>query len=391
MIMSGLEFTGQAPFRIVYLHGLIRDEHGRKMSKTTGNVIDPLAVIEQYGTDALRFTLLTGSTPGNDLNLSLDRIAANRNFCNKIWNATRFVVSNMGTAFDTGAGTLNLSGLTIPDRWILSRQNRLTAEVTRLIENYNFGEAGRQLYEFFWSEFADWYIEIAKIRLYDTDARAQATVRRVLVRVLDRMLRLLHPFIPFLTEAAWQHLPHEGRALIVADWPGESHAAPDETAEDQMAILIELIRAIRNIRAEYNVEPARRIAAYIVAGEHHDKLVRHQEILIALARLDQDQLYLAPELAEKPEQVVAQVMSGGIEIYLPLAGLIDLESERKRAKEELAQLEKRISASQGKLNNAGFVQKAPLEVVEKEREKLADLELQAAKIQERLKEFEAKP
>jgi valyl-tRNA synthetase len=385
MIMSGLEFTGDVPFRIVYLHGLIRDEHGRKMSKTIGNVIDPLEVIEQYGTDALRFTLLTGSTPGNDMNLSLDRIAANRNFCNKIWNATRFVVSNLGTAFDTGAGTLNLSGLTIPDRWILSRQNRLVAEVTRLIENYNFGEAGRQLYEFFWGEFADWYIEIAKIRLYDADARAQATVRRVLVRVLDRTLRLLHPFIPFITEAAWQHLPHEGRALIAADWPGESHAAPDEVAEAQMSLLIELVRTIRNIRAEYNVEPARRIAAYVVAGEHYSKLAKHQEILITLARLDQAELHLVETLSKKPEQAIAQVMSGGIEVYLPLAGMIDLESERKRAQEELAQLEKRLTAGRSKLNNAGFVQKAPPEVVEKEREKVADLELQAAKIQERLK------
>jgi valyl-tRNA synthetase len=173
MIMSGLEYTGEAPFHTVYLHGLIRDEHGKKMSKTSGNVINPLEVMDEYGTDAMRFTLLTGSTPGSDMNLSLDRIASNRNFCNKIWNATRFVINNLGTAFDSGAATWNLSGLTIPDRWILSRLNRLTIDVTRLIDSYNFGEAGRQLYDFFWSEFADWYIEIAKIRLYGTDARAR--------------------------------------------------------------------------------------------------------------------------------------------------------------------------------------------------------------------------
>ena len=166
------------------------------MSKTSGNVIDPLEVMDKYGTDALRFTLLTGSTPGNDMNLSMDRIAANRNFSNKIWNATRFVVSNLGTAFQSGSGTWNLSGLTMPDRWILSRLNRLVTDVTRLIENYNFGEAGRQLYDFFWSEFADWYIEVAKIRLYGADVRAQATARRVLVHVLDRALRMLHPLHP---------------------------------------------------------------------------------------------------------------------------------------------------------------------------------------------------
>jgi valyl-tRNA synthetase len=227
MIMSGLEYTEQAPFHTVYLHGLIRDEHGRKMSKTSGIVIDPLEVMDEYGTDALRFTLLTGSAPGNDMNLSMERIAANRNFCNKIWNATRFVANNTGTAFESGAGTWNLSGLALPDRWIVSRHNRLVTDVTRLMNEYSFGEAGRQLYDFFWSEFADWYIEIAKIRLYGADARAQATARRVLVYVLEHALRLLHPFIPFVTEAAWQHLPHEGESLMMANWPHERHTGID--------------------------------------------------------------------------------------------------------------------------------------------------------------------
>lgn len=388
MIMSGLEYTGQAPFHTVYLHGLIRDEHGRKMSKTAGNVIDPLDVMDEYGTDAMRFTLLTGSTPGNDMNLSLDRIAANRNFCNKIWNATRFVVNNLGTAFETsGAATWNLSNLTIPDRWILSRLNRLVVDVTRLIDDYNFGEAGRQLYEFFWSEFADWYIEIAKIRLYGADDRAQATVRRVLVYVLDRALRMLHPFIPFVTEAVWQHLPHEGEALMVAEWPRESHRPVDEEAEAQMSILIELIRAIRNIRSEYNVEPGRSIPAFIAAGEYFELLQKQAEIVISLARLDEASLKLVASLPDKPDKSVGQVISGGIEVYLPLAGMIDLEAERARAQKELADLEKRIAASKGKLGNTGFTQKAPPEVVERERERLADLELQAAKVQERLTEL----
>ena len=387
MIMSGLEYMDDVPFRYVYLHGLIRDEHGKKMSKTAGNVIDPLEVIDTYGTDAMRFTLLTGSTPGNDMNLSLDRIASNRNFCNKIWNATRFVVNNLGTAFDSGAGTWNLSGLTMPDRWIISRLNRLTADVTRLIDDYNFGEAGRQLYDFFWSEYADWYIEIAKIRLYGTDARAQATVRRVLVHVLDRTLRMLHPFIPFVTEAAWQHIPHDEDALIIADWPGDSQRPPDEEAEAQMVTLIEVIRTIRNIRSEYNVEPARRISAHISAGDHYQMLSSHLEILAALARLDRDTLQLAPKLERKPEQAVGQVISGGIEIYLPLADMIDLEAEQVRARKELSHMTQRIAASKAKLNNAGFVQKAPAVVVEREREKLADLELQAVKIEERIKDL----
>ncbi len=390
MIMNGLEYTGQAPFQVVYLHGLIRDEHGAKMSKSSGNVIDPLVVMDKYGTDAMRFTLLTGSTPGNDMNLSLERIAANRNFCNKIWNATRFVVSNRGTAFETGSATWNLARLTIPDRWILDRLNQVTVEVTRLLDNYNFGEAGRQLYDFFWSEFADWYIEIAKVRLYRTDDRAQATVRRILVHVLDRSLRMLHPFMPFVTEATWQHLPKKDEeSLMIAEWPRESHTAQDVEAETQMSVLIEVIRAIRNIRSEYNVEWGKRITAHIAAGSYESSLAKQAEILIALAQLDKDALLLTDTLLVKPKQAASQVISSGIEIYLPLAGMIDLEAERERTRKDLAQLEKRIAASQGKLANAGFIEKAPPAVVQKERDKLADLELQATKIQERLKELGA--
>ncbi len=384
MIMSGLEYTDQAPFHTVYLHGLVRDEHGKKMSKTTGNVIDPLEVIEEYGTDAMRFSLLTGSTPGNDMNLSIERIAANRNFCNKIWNATRFVVGNLGTAFDTGQGTWQLSKLAVPDRWILSRLNRVTTDVTRLIDEYNFGEAGRQLYDFFWSEFADWYIEIAKTRLYGTDARAQGTARRILVYVLERTLHLLHPYIPFITEAAWQHLPHDEESLMISAWPKAYANRVDEEAEAQMALLIEAVRTIRNIRSEYNVEPGRRIAAQIAAGEHHELFSQQREVLLNLARLDEAQLTLAESLAETPEQAVAQVISGGVEIYLPLAGMIDLAAERTRLQKELDNLDKLIRGSRGKLNNQGFVQKAPAEVVERERERLADFELQVGKIQERL-------
>ena len=388
MIMSGLEYTDQAPFHTVYLHGLIRDEQGKKMSKTTGNVIDPLEVIDEYGTDALRFTLLTGSTPGNDMNLSLERIAANRNFCNKIWNATRFVLSNQGTAFQSGTATWELSRLTMPDRWIMSRLSRVTNEATRLIDDYNFGEAGRQLYDFFWSEFADWYIEIAKTRLYGTDDRAQATVRRMLVYMLDRILTMLHPYIPFVTEAAWLHLPHDGESLMIAEWPSIHETRLDEEAEAQMTVLMETIRTIRNIRSEYNVEPGKKIAAIIATGPQQEMLSQHQEILVALARLDPEQLTLTPDLADKPEQAVGQVISGGLEIYLPLAGLIDLATERERLQKELANLDKRIHGSQAKLGNPGFVGKAPAEVVEKERERLADLVLQMSKLREQLAGFE---
>lgn len=385
MIMSGLEYTDQAPFHTVYLHGLIRDEHGKKMSKTLGNVVDPLEIIDEYGTDAMRFTLLTGMTPGNDMNLSLSRIAANRNFCNKIWNATRFVVANLDEGGQPMA-TLNLGQLTVPDRWILSRVNQLTAEVTRLIESYNFGEAGRQLYDFFWSEFADWYIEIAKIRLNGEDEFAKRTAQQILVHVLERSLRLLHPYIPFITEAAWQHLPHQGPSLMIAPWP-KSVGKADEQATAAMGTLIELVRAIRNIRSEYNVAPAKWISATIVSGRQHELLTAQRQLLVRLARLKEDELQLVEHLEAKPAQAASQVIGQGIEIYLPLAGMIDLVAERTRLTKEIGNLEQQIAGNRKKLSNENFINKAPAAVVEKERTRLADLELQLSKTKEQLAQF----
>ncbi len=386
MVMAGLEFTDDVPFRTVYLHGLIRDEHGKKMSKSSGNVIDPLVVMDEYGTDALRFTLLTGSTPGSDMNLSMERIASNRNFCNKIWNATRFVISNLGVSFRSRDSTWDLAELTVPDRWILSRLNQITAETTRLIEDYNFGEAGRQLYDFFWSEFADWYIEVAKIRLQSEDAFVQSTTRQVLVYVLERTLRLLHPYIPFITEVAWQHLPHEGESLMVARWP-RSYDRLDQQANEQMAIMIDLVRTIRNSRAEYRVEPAKWISAYIVAGDQTTMLVKHREVISKLARLEDSSLHIAPQLDQKPAQAIGLVISNGIEIYLPLADMIDLTAERERLTKELARLSQWMTATQGKLNNGNFVNKAPAAVVQQERDKLADLEVQQTKMKAQLQQL----
>jgi valyl-tRNA synthetase len=381
MIMQGLEMTGQIPFHTVYLHGLVRDAQGRKMSKTAGNVIDPVEMMGQYGTDALRFTLLTGSTPGNDMSLSEERIIANRNFANKIWNATRFVVNNLGAAFDAGLGTLNLSAMALPDRWIISRHSRLIENVTQLMDTYQYGEAGRQIYEFLWGEYADWYIEIAKIRLYGTDARAQATVRRVLVYVLDRTLRLLHPFMPFVTETAWQHLPHSGDSLMVASWPTPGDLDPE--AETAMQQVMDVVRAIRNIRAEYNVEPARRIVAHIATGEKHDLYSSQRDILVELARLDSESLHIAQSLLDEPEHALTLVV-GGVEVYLPLAGMVDLNAERARLGKELAHVEDGISRSQKLLSNEGFTAKAPAEVVQREQDKLADMQEQAQKLRDRL-------
>ncbi len=386
MIMMGLECAGDIPFHYVYLHGMVRDEHGQKMSRSKGNSVDPLEVMEEYGTDALRFTLLTGSTPGNDVNLSLTRVEANRNFANKMWNATRFVLSQMtNEQIPNPNWSLDIGHWTLPDRWILSRHNRLIQNVTRLMEDWQFGEAGRQIYDFLWGEYCDWFLEISKIRLYGDDDEAKNTTRQVLVHVLDRTLRLLHPFMPFVTEEIWQHLPHEGEALIMAPWP---EAEPtDEAAEAEMALIMEMVRAIRNARAEYTVEPGRRIEAIIAAGEEYDLLSGQRDILITTARLDADKLHIARTLEAKPTQALALVV-GGVEVYLPLAGMVDLEKERQRLTAEIGEMARGITSSEKLLSNEDFLSKAPGQVVQRERDKLADYQQRRAKLQERLRSLQ---
>jgi valyl-tRNA synthetase len=389
MIMQGLEMTGQAPFHTVYLHGLIRNEGGAKISKSLPDAAkyDPLYIVQEYGTDALRFTLLTGSTPGNDMKLSHKRLAANRNFANKIWNAARFVIQSLDdTALMTGAQTWNLSERTLADRWIISRHNRLVQSVTHLMENYQFGEAGRQIYDFLWNEYCDWYIEIAKIRLYGDNQRAKLTVQQVLVYVLERTLRLLHPFMPFITEEIWQNLPQDGdasvtNALIVAPWPGIGEV--NDEVEARMSLVMEAIRAVRNARAEYEVEPGRRIAATIAAGPHYDLFAAQRHLLALLARIDPDRLDIAVNLPVKPDKVASLVV-GNVEIYLPLAGMVDLDLERERLSKELAEVQAQIARSAALLTNQGFTDKAPAHVVERERSKLAELEERAARLTERL-------
>jgi valyl-tRNA synthetase len=385
MIMMGLEMTGDIPFEIVYLHGLIRDEKGRKMSKSMGNVIDPVVVMEEYGTDALRFTLLTGSSPGNDMKLAYDRIEGNRNFANKIWNAARFVISNLPEGFqrlDGQALEERWDALELPDRWILSRLNRLVAEATRLIDAYQFGEAGRQINDFFWGEFADWYIEIAKIRLYGDDPQAADTARQVLVHVLDQVLRLLHPYMPFITEEVWQRLPHEGEALIIASWPTPGRR--DEQAERGMGLVQELVRAIRNARAEYNVEPARRIAAIVRANGHAELLRQQAPIITTLARVDETQLRIEETVTDVPSPAVSLVVGDGIEAYLPLAGMIDIARERERLTAAIAQVEAEIAKAERLLADEQFTTKAPEAVVQRERDKLASAQERLARLRERL-------
>jgi len=393
MIMMGLEMTGDIPFHTVYLHGLIRDQYGQKMSKSKGNAVDPLVVIEDYGADALRFTLLTGSTPGQDTKLSLQKVEAARNFANKLWNAARFVVSNLDEGYgaqDTASAAAHWkksrAALSLPDRWILSRHDWLIGEVNRLIEQYQFGEAGRRLHEFLWGEFCDWYIEMAKVPLYGEDRAAALRTQSVLVYVLERTLRLLHPFMPFVSEEIWQHLPHEGEALIIAPWPEPDPI--DEAAEMEMGPIMEMVRAIRNARAEYEVEPSKPIAAIVVAGEKRDLVAAQAAVLTRLARVDAAKLRIEEKLAEKPAKALALVVSD-YEVFLPLAELVDMARERARLAAELKDMQKEIAGAEKLLSNQDFVSKAPAEVVNKERTKLGDYRQRYSKLEERLRSLES--
>jgi len=397
MIMMGLKFTDKAPFRYVYLHGLVRDEQGRKMSKSLGNALDPLDLIAEYGSDALRFTLLTGSTPGNDMKLSVQRIEANRNFANKIWNATRFVLSNLaGHAVPLGADSTPYhmhyalpaaAQLSLADRWILSRLQSVQSEVTRLIHSWQLGEAGRQLYEFLWNEYCDWYIEAAKVGLRDANSTEAQATRQVLAFVLEQSMRLLHPFMPFLTETIWQNLPGLGgeqRALIATAWPNLT-AYADDSADTIFGRIQEMVRAIRNARAEYNVEPARRIAAQISAGADAARLTESLPVIATLARLDPAQVAIAAELSA-PEKAITLAV-GGTTVYLPMAGLVNLDAERTRLGKEIENLDGQLRKIEGLLSNPGFVNKAPANVLEREKGRQSELQEKRTQLATRLTEL----
>jgi valyl-tRNA synthetase len=392
MIMMGLEFTGEVPFNTVYLHGLIRDEHGRKMSKSYNNAIDPLITMDELGTDALRFTLLVGSSPGNDMNLDVKRVEANRNFANKIWNAGRFVIGCLGQVKEQAA---EKPEWTMADGWIWARLQGLIRDVERLFQNYQYGEAGRQLYEFFWSEFADWYLEIAKNQMAAGGERAYSTAQ-TLIRVLDMSLRMLHPFTPFITEELWGHLrmavldsplAAEARdwpeALISASWP-MPRAEEDWEAQRvaDFTLVQDVVRAIRNLRAEKNVPPSRLLPATLAAGEQMKMILTQVPILATLAQLDPGKLEVCDSLSEKPAGYVALVV-GPVEIFLPLSGLVDLGEERNRLGKALAEVEGQIERLE-KLLASPFAEKAPAEVVQKEREKLSGFRETAGKLKAQL-------
>jgi valyl-tRNA synthetase len=393
MIMSGLEYTEKIPFETVYLHGMIRDEHGQKMSKTKGNVIDPLIAMDEFGTDALRFTMLVGSTPGNDMNLSLKKVEANRNFANKIWNAGRFII---GAMQGSPQSPQNEPDWTLADSWVWARLQNLVSNVDRLFTAYQYGEAGRQIYEFFWSEFADWYLEIAKLQIAEGGDRAFYTTS-TLVRILDTCLRMLHPFTPFVTEELWGHLkdaanahsaqlqPKTGwpEALIIAPWPEPRSEEGWETRKiAEFSLVQEIIRGIRNLRDEKKVAAGKRIAAQIAAGDKLDVVQSQIATIAALAHLDPQQIALA-ETLETPPQGAASMVVTGVEIYLPLAGMVDMAAEKKRLENEYKEANSHVQRLQ-KLLDGPFAQKAPPQVVEKEREKLDTFKETADKLRQQI-------
>jgi valyl-tRNA synthetase len=393
MIMFGIEFTGKSPFHTVYLHGLIRDEHGQKMSKTKGNVIDPLEVMDELGTDALRFTLLVGSTPGSDMSLSTKKVESTRNFANKIWNAGRYVLGALEKAPKAPQGKPQW---TLADSYIWARRQQLIRDVERLFASYQYGEAGRQIYDFFWAEFADWYVEISKLQLNQGGDTAFHTAC-TLVQVLDTCLRLLHPFIPFITEELWGHLrdaaqehsellaPGQGwgEALMTAAWPLESPVEAWEAEKiADFALIMELVRTVRNTRAEKKVQAGKKIPAILVAGDRYDVVYEQRESIAALCHLDAAQMEIRKTAGVLPADAVSLVVSG-IEIYLPLEGVVDQAAEQERMQAELAETEAQIKRLEDLLSSP-FGQKAPAAVIDKERQRLDTFKETAEKLRQQL-------
>ncbi|NLW44454.1 MAG: valine--tRNA ligase [Syntrophomonadaceae bacterium] len=363
MIFAGLEFMKEVPFHDVMIHGLILDGQGRKMSKSLGNGIDPIEVIEQYGADTLRFSLITGTTPGNDVRFYMDKVENTRNFANKVWNASRFVIMNME---DYERIELADSDFELADRWILHRLSVTNREVTRLLEQYELGEAARTLYDFIWDDFCDWYVELAKPRLYRPEKpRERKVAQNILLMVLKDTLKMLHPFMPFITEEIFQHLPEATESIMIEPWP-ENDRFYMPQAEEDMRLLIQIIRAIRNIRNEFNIPPGMLIPVQIVTPdtEKAAKILKNRSYIENMANLKG--INVTGPQETRPVQALSAYLVD-IEILVPVEGVIDVEKEIARLEKELHKTEQDIKRLESKLNNQGFISKAPAEVVEKEK------------------------
>ena len=380
MMFSGLEQTGQVPFDTVLIHGLVRDAQGRKMSKSLGNGIDPLEIIDKYGADALRFTLATGNSPGNDMRFSDERVEASRNFANKIWNAARFILMNLP---ENEPAPYIPQALAIEDKWILSQYNTLVSGVTDSLEKFELGMAVQKLYDFIWDVFCDWYIEIAKIRLNGDDEEQKATVRAVLVYVMSNTLKLLHPFMPFITEEIWQTLPHTGESIMISDWPKADSALNFAAEEAEMSRIMTAIKAVRNRRAEMNVAPSKKAKIFIEAA-YADTFSKGTVFFKRLASASE--VEVAAHFDDMDSAV--SIITESARLYIPMDELVDFKAELARLNKEKAGVQKELDFVNNKLNNENFVNKAPAAVVEGQRQAKAQLEEKMALILESIEKIE---
>ena len=388
MIMMGLENTGKVPFTTVYLHGLIRDKQGDKMSKVKGNVVNPLDTIEEYGADALRFALTTGTSPGNDSRISTGKLESSRNFANKVWNASRYVIAAIDAVQDLDPALPASPAL--EDRWVLSRLDRTVEKVGELLEDFQLGEAQREIYEFTWSQFADWYIELAKTRLR---RNAESSPLPVLVHVLESTLRLLHPFMPFLTEEVWQQLvrrlPQDRSrppSIMVSSFPTPDPALRDPQAERDMGLLIDVITAIRNARADLKIAPSRSVEAVIEAADHEGLIAEKLHHIRALAKADPIRVCGSAETAHAADNARVTVL-GGVRVIVPVDGAVDVEAERDRLRKQRDELRDVVQKLGSRLGNQAFVSKAPPAIVEKERLRMTGYTERLSKLEERLGEL----
>ncbi|WP_298830435.1 valine--tRNA ligase [uncultured Planococcus sp.] len=384
MIFQALEFTGEKPFKDVLIHGLVRDAEGRKMSKSLGNGVDPMDVISEYGADSLRYFLATASSPGQDLRYSNDKVESVWNFANKIWNASRFALMNMeGMTYDQ----IDLSGKkSVADSWILTRLNETIEQVTELAERYEFGEVGRSLYNFIWDDFCDWYIEMSKLPLYGEDEEAKKMTRSVLAYVLDNTMRLLHPFMPFITEEIWQNLPHQGESITIAAWPTVDDSLTDQSQSSSMKLLMDVIRSVRTIRAEVQSPMSKKVPLTISAKDANTHAVLEANAAYIERFCNPETLTIGQNI-EAPEKSMSAVVSGA-ELFMPLEGLIDIDAELARLNKELEKWAKEVKLVSGKLSNERFVSKAPEAVVAEERAKQADYVEKHATVEKRIVELQ---
>ncbi len=378
MIFSGLEQMGEVPYHTVLIHGLVRDEQGRKMSKSLGNGIDPLQVIDEYGADALRLTLATGNSPGNDMRYSDAKVRSSRNFANKLWNASRFILMNLEES-DT---EVSLPGtLAIEDKWLLTQYNQLVKESTENLEKFELGIAVQKIYDFIWDVLCDWYIELTKSRLQSGGDTAKAA-RQILVYVMSNTLKLLHPFMPFITEEIWQALPHDGESIMISSWPEFDPALEFKTEAQQFTMVMDAIKAIRNRRAEMNVPPSKKASLHIetASAQVFRDCVPFLERLASAASVEVGDSFTMPD--------AVQVITDSAKIYIPMDELIDKEKELARLNKEKAACEKDIEFVSKKLDNPGFVAKAPAQLVENERARLATAQERLAKLKESIAALE---